>query len=151
MMRYSLIIALLVTGLSSPVLAQSASGAASLTVSRGLSVATVRPMRLQLSPGDAALSVTGVTLADAPAMIQISGDPGRVYRIRLAPVGEGATAAVIDDLRIWSANAGDISVARVSHMDLQGRDLLRVSGRLRVSENPAADAVATLPLSIDYE
>lgn len=123
----------------------------SLTVGRSLSIATVRPLRLEMSPGDAVMSLTGVDLGDGPAMIQISGDPGRVYRVRMEPAAEGSIIAVIDDLRIMSANTGDISVSRVSHMDQQGRDVLRVSGRLRRSVSSEADAFATLPFSIDYE
>lgn len=131
--------------------AQSETGAATLTVQRGLSIATVSPMRLQPSEPGVALSVSGSNLVDAPAMIQISGDPGRVYRIRLPQDDADQGVAVIQDLKIWSATSGDISETRVARLDLLGHDMLRVSGRLRVRLDDEGDPIAALPLSIDYE
>ena len=146
-----LILTALIAGTPAVAVAQSENGSASLTVQRGLSISTVSPMRLQPNEPGVALSVTGSNLVDAPAMVQISGDPGRVYRIRL-PQGEAdQDVAVIEDLRIWSANSGDISETRVARLDLQGHDLLRVSGRLRIRLDNEGEAVAALPLSIDYE
>lgn len=131
--------------------AQAQNGLATLTVQRGLSISTVSPMRLQPLESEVALSVTGSNPVDAPAMIQITGDPGRVYRIRLPQSDIDQDVAVIQDLKIWSANAGDISETRVARLDLQGRDLLRVSGRLRVRLDDEGEPIAALPLSIDYE
>ncbi|RZJ43183.1 MAG: hypothetical protein EON86_05745 [Brevundimonas sp.] len=146
-----LLLTALIAGTPAAAVAQSENGSASLTVQRGLSISTVSPMRLQPNEPGVALSVTGSNLVDAPAMVQISGDPGRVYRIRL-PQGEAdQDVAVIEDLRIWSANSGDISETRVARLDLQGHDLLRVSGRLRIRLDNEGEAVAALPLSIDYE
>jgi len=146
-----LILAALIAGTPAVALAQSENSSASLTVQRGLSIATVSPMRLQPNEPGVALSVTGSNLVDAPAMIQISGDPGRVYRIRLPHDEADGDVAVIEDLKIWSANSGDISETRVARLDLQGHDLLRVSGRLRIRLDHDGEAVAALPLSIDYE
>lgn len=123
----------------------------SLTVQRSLSVATVRATQVA-SPGQGAtLSLRALVDPDAPAEVQVTGDPGRVYRIRIPTslmAADGQT--IIDDLKIWSANSGDVSTTRVAHMDLQGRDLLRITGRLRLADGAILDAVS-LPLSIDYE
>lgn len=147
-----LLLAALIAATPAVAAAQSETGSATLTVQRGLSIATVSPMRLQPSDPEAALSVTGSNLVDAPAMIRISGDPGRVYRIRLPQDdAEQQGVPVIYDLKIWSATSGDISETRVARLDLQGHDLLRVSGRLRTGTNEEGEPVAALPLSIDYE
>lgn len=146
-----LLLAGLIAGAPAVASAQAENGSASLTVRRGLSIATVTPMRLQPSEPDVALSVSGTNLVDAPAMIQISGDPGRVYRIRLPQQDADEGVALIQDLKIWSATSGDISESRVARLDLQGHDLLRVSGRLRVRLDDEGEPIAALPLSIDYE
>ena len=141
----------LIAGLPAAAFAQSQNGSGTLTVQRGLSIATVSPMRLQPNETNVALSVSGTNLVDAPAMIQISGDPGRIYRIRLPQDDGDQGVAVIEDLKIWSATSGDISETRVARLDLQGHDLLRVSGRLRVRLDGSTEPLAALPLSIDYE
>lgn len=149
--HHLLLIAGLMAAMPGIASAQSENGTASLTVRRGLSIATVSPMRLQPNEPGVALSVSGTNLVDAPAMIQISGDPGRVYRIRLPQYQSDEGVSVIEELKIWSATSGDISETRVARLDLQGQDLLRVSGRLRVQLDEEGEPVAALPLSIDYE
>lgn len=146
-----LILAVLIAGLPTVAAAQTERPTATLTVQRSLSISTVSPMRLQPETPEAGLSVTGSNLIDAPAMIRISGDPGRVYRIRLPQADADQGGSVIEELKIWSATSGDISETRVARLDLQGRDLLRVSGRLRVRLDEEGEPVAALPLSIDYE
>jgi len=147
----NLLIAVVLAGLPAMACAQSATGGGGLTVQQGLSIGTVSPMRLQPSTGDAGLSVRGSNAADAPAMIQITGDPGRVYRIRLPQAAGDESMAVVQDLRIWSATSGDISETRTARLDMNGHDLLRVSGELRVRLDDEGEPVAALPLSIDYE
>ena len=120
---------------------------ASLNVVRSLSIASVRPIQLT-SAVQRPLGIDARGLAGAPAIIRIAGDPGRVYRIRApailrSPDGE----AVVDDLRLWSVNAGDVSSSRVARMDVNGHDVLRITGRLK----SAASGRASLPISIDYE
>lgn len=147
----ALLLAGLIAAAPAMATAQSVTGTGTLTVRRGLSIATVSPMRLQPNEPGLGLSVAGANLVDAPAMIQISGDPGRVYRIRLPQDETDRDVAVIEDLKIWSATSGDISETRVARLDLQGHDMLRVSGRLRVRLDEEGDPIAALPLSIDYE
>lgn len=146
-----LVAAVVLASLPGVALAQSTTGNGTLTIQRGLSISTVSPMRLQPSERDVGLSVAGSEMVDAPAMIQISGDPGRVYRIRLPQAGGDDSVALIQDLQIWSANAGDISETRVARLDLNGQDMLRVSGRLRLRLDDEGEPIAALPLSIDYE
>jgi hypothetical protein len=147
----ALLLAGLIVAAPAVATAQSRTGTATLVVKRGLSIATVSPMRLPPYGRGAGLSVTGANLIDAPAMIRISGDPGRIYRIRLPQDDADEGVAVVEDLKIWSATSGDISETRVARLDPQGHDMLRVSGRLRVWLYGEGDLVATLPLSIDYE
>lgn len=152
MKRALLILAATVAaGLTGTAHAQSVDTGATLSVQRSLSVATVRPMRIEVVSGEVGLSVSSENLADAPAMIQVTGDPGRVYRIRVPRSLDDQDLSVVEDLTIWSSNTGDITASRVSHLDPYGRDMLRVMGRLRLRPGQAAEDVASLPLSIDYE
>lgn len=126
---------------------------ASVNIQNSLNVATIRPMRFEARANGGSLSVTASGLADAPAMIQISGDPGRIYRIRVPRILTATgDVAMIEDLRVWSLNSGDISETRVGRMDSEGRDLLRITGQLRIlRSSDGASTVTALPLSIDYE
>lgn len=131
--------------------AEVGSAAASLDVQRSLSIASARPIRL-LDESSASLTVEGDIRPDAPALIRVSGDPGRLYRIRIPLTSDLASgAARISDLRILSVNAGDVSMSGVARMDHQGQDLLQISGSLRTSDNGRAETPPALPLSIDYE
>jgi len=135
---------------TAPALAQEPARA-TLSVERSLSIVSVRP--IQLSPEDrvATLSLRADIIPNAPAVIRVTGDPGRVYRIRVPrTLTSSEGVALVEDLRIWSENTGDISDTRTSRMDVEGRDLLRVSGRLQPATG-AAEPFAALPLSIDYE
>lgn len=150
--RY-LLFGLVLTGVLTNGLPASAQTAeSSLTVQRSLSVATVRPIRIT-SPGQAAsLSLSAIVNPDAPAEVQVTGDPGRVYRIRVPTTLVAQDGDVIvENLKIWSRNTGDVSQTRVAYMDLEGRDLLRITGRLRVEGGEVVLDSISLPLSIDYE
>ena len=105
-----------------------------------------------MDESSASLTVEGDIRPDAPALIRVSGDPGRLYRIRIPLTSDLASgAARINDLRILSVNAGDVSMSGVARMDHQGQDLLQISGSLRTSDNGRAETPPALPLSIDYE
>lgn len=143
----------LVAGLATtPALAQTARG--SLEVQRSLSVAAVHVISAR--PNDLSASLSVVSDAggsEAPSVVLVRGDPGRVYRIRVPDtLVSDQGVSIVEELQIWSVNAGDISTARVSHMDADGRDLLRITGRLRQDGSDQAGGVITsLPLTIDYE
>lgn len=125
----------------------------SITVQNRLNVATIRPMQFQTRVGGGSLAVSVDGLAAAPAMIQISGDPGRIYRIRVPRlVTSTGDIATISDLQVWSENSGDISGTGVGRLNADGQDLLRISGELRILRSDGGqEGIATLPLSIDYE
>lgn len=151
MIRAILVLSLGVAGFAAGSASAQEPARASLTVQRALSVVAVRPIQLSPEQRDATLTLSADIRPDAPAVIHVTGDPGRVYRIRVpqtltSPEG----AALIENLRIWSDNTGDVSASRASRMDDQGRDLLRVTGFAR-SAAAVGEGVATLPFSIDYE
>lgn len=150
----SFVLALAVSALAAGAAAAQSSQTAdsTLTVQRSLSVVAVRSIQIT-SPGRAAnLSLSAFADPDAPAEIRVTGDPGRVYRIRVpGALISSDGAAIVEDLKIWSLNAGDVSTTRVSHMDMEGRDLLRITGRLRLEGKDPTLESAPLPLSIDYE
>lgn len=119
---------------------------AAIEIQDSVNVGAVQTLRLRESEGIAALGMTVITEADEPALIQISGDAGRLYRIQVA---ENGVASGADDLRIWSANTGDISSSLTSTTDASGRDLLRIDGKLAASSTPALRR--TLAVKIHYE
>lgn len=123
----------------SPAAAQSTAGAsATVEVRRSLTVSTARPMTPSGDP-DAALST-----AAEDGIYQITGDPNRVYRVRIeGATGEAATRSVIE-----SRNAGDISDGGLGRLDSEGRDTLRITPR-----GQSGDAAQPPPgaLAIDYE
>lgn len=122
--------------------AQSATGGAALQIHRSLSVATLSPMHLDRDREAVALFAQDAGALDSTALIRLSGDAGRAYRIRLPERGQ----ADWRDLSIWSANDGDISGGFSGRLDAQGQDPLRVTGR------PSPNAgMAVLPVSIDYD
>jgi len=146
----ALISAMLLLALAVPALAQEPARA-TISIERSLSIVSVRPIQLSPEQRVATLSLSADIQPNAPAVIRVTGDPGRVYRIRVPrTLTSSEGVALVEDLQIWSENTGDVSVTRTSHMDLDGRDMLRVSGRLRPA-NGASESVAALPLSIDYE
>lgn len=149
------LIALVVIGVSlasGPAEAQSrrARATSAITIERALTVSGVRPMSFRETGGEiGALSLGGAT----EAIIEITGDPGRVYRVRLPDMiptaSEGAT---IDSFTLRSDNSGDISETLTARMDAQGFDRLHVGGQLRRTPGLVVTEVsAAIPLSIDYE
>jgi len=150
--RLALIASLIAPLVAAPAFAQTARG--SLEVQRSLSVAAVHVRSARPDTLSASLSVVSdASRPDAPSVVMVRGDPGRVYRIRVPEtLISDQGVSIVEDVQIWSANTGDVSTVRVSHMDADGRDLLRITGRLR-QQGPASDgAVLTaLPMTIDYE
>lgn len=149
MMRV-LSIAMTVTVLASPAMGQSRMATSSITVERPLSVISVRPMSFSATAMSANVPASSAT---GEAIIQITGDPGRIYRVRLPAMIEADTAgSSIDSFTIRSDNAGDISTTLTARMDDAGQDRLHVGGLLRrVGGLMVTDVRAAIPLSIDYE
>lgn len=137
---------------TAPAFAQQATGEASLNLVDRYAVSASQPMRLARTAGPRPSPAAPTVQPDAPAVIQVTGDAGQTYRVRVprfAPAGQEAT--VVEGVSIVSANVGDVSDTGVARLDAQGRDTLRVVGRLNVLGADAPGAVTALPLSIDYE
>jgi len=145
------VLALTIGLTATPAVGQTARG--SLEVQRSLSVAAVHVIPARPNALSASLSVlSDPGRSGAPSVVMVRGDPGRVYRIRVPDtLVSDQGVAVVEALHIWSANTGDVSTARVSHMDLDGRDLLRITGRLRQEGSGRKGGIMALPLTINYE
>jgi Domain of unknown function (DUF4402) len=146
----TLLCALAFAALAGQVQAQSRSAVSALTIERPLQVSTVRPLTFGPSQVDGSIAApTGPT----EAVIQVTGDPGRIYRVRLpAAIATGVPGATIDGFTIWSDTSGDISQTLTAKMDNTGHDRLRIGGSLRRSGTLVlTEVVAALPLSVDYE
>lgn len=149
MNRLVVSILILLLGLAaSPVLAQVAGG--SITIERALTVASARPMAFGLSDEGVDAVASGEI---SEAIIEVSGDPGRVYRIHLPDsVAAGPEGAFVEDFTLRSENSGDISRTLIARMDANGFDRLHVGGRLRHRGGISfSDINAAIPLTIDYE
>lgn len=148
----SLALLALTTG-ASAAQAQQAAANAGLRVVDSYAVSATQPMRLARTAGLRASPSAPVSQPDAPAVIQVTGDAGQSYRVRVprfVPASQDAT--VVEGVSVWSANAGDVSDTGMARMDAEGRDTLRVVGRLSLlGLDGVANAVTALPLSIDYE
>lgn len=154
MMRHFMLLGGAIVGLTtSPALAQQATATAGLRVVDSYAVSATQPMRLARTAGPRASPAAPVSPPDAPAVIQVSGDAGQSYRVRVprfVPAAQDAT--VVQGVSIWSANAGDVSETGMANMDAHGRDTLRIVGRLSLlGLDSLSNAITALPLSIDYE
>ena len=118
---------------------------AALEIHRGLNVTAIRPLRMQLRPEGTTLGLSAIELGDGPALVQVTGDANRLYRVQIleGDVGEAS-------FEIWSANAGDVSRSRISVMDADGHDLLRLTGDPTTLRR-LFGAATQIPLTIQYE
>ncbi|CAN5346774.1 hypothetical protein BH10PSE1_BH10PSE1_21070 [soil metagenome] len=153
-----LLIALFV---AAPAMAQTRQTEASVTVERSVGVSEVSRMIFNATatteqgvsappPEQTALSTAGGSAASAPAVIRITGDPGRAYRVNLPQsIADPLTNATITSLTVWSENSGDITTSLTARMDEEGRDTLRVTGFL--SSVAFTDVNAAVPIVVNYE
>lgn len=149
-MIQTLLCALALATLAGQAQAQSRSAVAALTIERPLQVSTVRPLTFGPSQGDGSIaSPTNPT----EAVIQVTGDPGRVYRVRLpTTIATGVSGATIEGFTIRSDNSGDIAQTLTARMDGVGQDRLHIGGSLRRSGTLIlTEVTAAIPLSVDYE
>lgn len=146
----SLALILILGATAGPCLAQSRHAGATLTVERALTVSGVRPMTFN-SIGAQVDAVSSGEVSEA--IIEVTGDPGRVYRVRLPSTIEAdGIGSTIDSFTLRSDNSGDISTTLTARMDGKGHDRLHVGGRLIRSPGLVITEVSTaIPLSIDYE
>ncbi len=132
------------------VLAQSRLVESAVTVERALTISTVRSLSFGRIPANGAtIPASGST----DAIIQVTGDPGRQYRVRLpAAIMTSTPGVTVDSFTIWSDNSGDIANTLTARMDGSGQDRLRIGGSLRRSSALViTDVTTAIPLSVDYE
>ncbi|WGM31853.1 DUF4402 domain-containing protein [Brevundimonas sp. NIBR11] len=152
MIRLPPLIVLGLCALAGPSLAQTQTRPAtgSIVIERALTVSGVRPMTFKES-GREIDAVSGSEISEA--IIEVTGDPGRVYRVRLpAAIEADGLGSTIDSFTLRSDNSGDISETLTARMDAHGFDRLHVGGQLRRTPGLVITEVsAAIPLSIDYE
>lgn len=141
-----------------PAEAQTRVATSAIQVERALTLSNVQSMsfvatRRNIEGAAAGAALETTDASSAPAVIDITGDPGRVYRIQL-PVAISAEIAnsVIDGFQVWSETMGDVSSTMTGKLNSEGRDRLRISGVLTTSAGLVITDVSTaVPVSIDYE
>jgi len=150
----SLVLAISLCGVAAPALAQTDESPpkanASLTVERSLTIAAVQPMSFnRVSIGT---SVT-VTTQSGTAVMRVSGDPGRVYRVTLpAAIVARPGDMAVDLFTVISDNSGDITQNLTARMNSEGSDRLEITGLLRKPVGIALSNVsAAVPIGVDYE
>lgn len=135
---------------ATPGLAQTRTGNATLTIERALTVNAMRAMKF--SGSETALGAQGAQDV-TEAVIEVTGDPGRVYRITLplSVEADGGTA-IVDALTLRSENSGDITRTLTARMSAQGSDRLYIGGRLRSFQGLfVTGVISVVPMGIDYE
>ena len=146
-----------------PVLAQSrgATATGAIQVERALTLSNVQSMSFvatrrnvdeAAAPNGTNTGADGDT-SDAPAVIDITGDPGRVYRIQLPEtIDTDLSEGVITGFQVWSETVGDVSTTMAGRLNAEGHDRLRISGVLTAARGMIITDVQTaVPVSIDYE
>lgn len=130
--------------------AQSRLADSTIVIERALTLSAVRPLTFaRSSPNGGALHSAGFE----EAVIQVTGDPGRLYRVRLPEtIATSTPGTIIDGFTVWSDSSGDISRSLSGRIDATGRDRLRIGGSLRHSNGIIlTDVTAAIPVSVDYE
>jgi len=160
----SLVAGLIVAmSLSGPVLAQSrrSNATGAIQVERALTLSNVQSMSFvatrrnvdgAAAPNGTAADPTG-DASDTPAVIDITGDPGRVYRIQLpTTIDTQLSEGVISGFQVWSETVGDVSKTMTGRLNADGHDRLRISGVLTTAHGMIITDVQTaVPVNIDYE
>lgn len=146
----ALILVIVLAAVAGDTAAQTRSTTGTITVERALTISTVRP--LSFGPSQVNGSIVAST-GPTQAVIQVTGDPGRIYRVRLpATLATSTPGATIEGFTISSDNSGDISQTLTARMDDVGRDRLHIGGSLRRSGTIGlTEVTAAIPLSVDYE
>ena len=155
-MRSLVVLGVLALATAEPAMAQTRMATGSIRVERALTLTNVQPMSFLATRRNTAGPVIADTPAagsTAPAVIDITGDPGRVYRIQLPDaISAEIDNSVIGRFRIWSQTMGDVSTTLTGRLNGEGRDRLLISGVLTLTSGMAISDISTaVPVSIDYE
>ncbi len=123
---------------------------ASLTIERSLSVAAERPMTF--NPVSSRIGM-GIMTQSGAAIIRITGDPGRVYRVTLPTrFVAGPGDLTVDTLTVISDNSGDITRTLTARTDSAGVDRLQITGLLSQNISTSLTNVsAAVPIGVYYE
>lgn len=155
-MRLPLPLLAILMAIAPPVMAQSRVATGAIQVERALTLSNVQSMSFVATRRTVA-ATTGVEetsgASAAPAVIDITGDPGRIYRIQLPEAISAEIAnSVIDGFQVWSDTMGDVSTTMTGRLNSEGHDRLRISGVLTTTAGMViTDVSAAVPVSIDYE
>jgi hypothetical protein len=138
--------------------AQSRVATGAIQVERALTLSNVQSMsflatRRNIAGAEAAAIDETTGPSSAPAVIDVTGDPGRVYRIQLPETIRADIAdSVINGFQVWSETMGDVSETMAGRLNSEGHDRLRISGVLTTTRGVVlTDVSAAVPVSIDYE
>lgn len=143
-------LAMALSFVANPLLAQSQTSTGSITIERALTVDSLRPMAFT-RPGSSIDQITSTVVTEA--VIEVTGDPGRVYRVSLPrSIDADLLGSVIDTFTLRSENLGDITETMTARMNADGFDRLYIGGRLRGKSSVLLTGVVTaVPLTVDYE
>lgn len=124
---------------------------ATLTIERAMTVSSVQPMTFGRSAEASSLELGPSSSRDA--VIRVTGDPGRVYRVTLPRIILAQPGDVpVTTLSIYSDNAGDITQTLTARTDSNGVDRLHVRGRLEAASGMSfSDVTSAVPVGVDYE
>jgi hypothetical protein len=142
---------------AAPALGQTRVATGAIQVERALTLSNVQSMsfvatRRNVDNGAPVAAGDG-DVSDTPAVIDITGDPGRIYRIQLPDaIDTELSHGVINGFRIWSETVGDVSATMTGRLNAEGHDRLRISGILTTAHGMIITDIQTaVPVSIDYE
>lgn len=144
------LISLIILAWSGDAAAQSRLADSTIVIERALTLSSVRPLTFARSSANGGAPHSA---GFEEAVIQVTGDPGRLYRVRLPEtIATSTPGTTIDGFTIWSDSSGDISRTLSGRIDATGRDRLRIGGSLRHSSGIIlTDVTAAIPVSVDYE
>ena len=143
-------LALALSLVATPLLAQSQTSTGSITIERALTVDALRPMAFR-GPGSSIDPISSNVVTEA--VVEVTGDPGRVYRVSLPrSIDADLIGSVSDTFTLRSENLGDITETMTSRMNADGFDRLYIGGRLRGKSAVLITGVVTaVPVTVDYE
>lgn len=146
----------LILAMAGPALAQSrrAEATGAIQVERALTLSNVQSMTFAANRRTASNDpAANADTSDVPAVIDITGDPGRVYRIQLpSTIDTELSEGVISGFQVWSETVGDVTRTMTGRLNAEGHDRLRISGVLTTARGMIITDVQTaVPVNIDYE
>lgn len=155
-MRSLFALTLMSLAIAAPAVAQTRVATGSIQVERALTLSNVQSMSFlatRRNVGGSTIVEEPIGPSSAPAVIDITGDPGRVYRIQLPEaISADVTDTIIDGFQVWSETMGDVTTTMSGRLNSDGRDRLLISGVLTALSGVVITDVSTaVPVSIDYE